>query len=92
MNIYFVKTALVALQMAFGQDVATSHASISVADMGTLYACSRCRRGIASFSVSTSTTDMGKVYACPRCRRAKPPGPLKRPHPGFHNKEKNNDQ
>ncbi|MBS0654531.1 MAG: hypothetical protein JSR46_02030 [Verrucomicrobia bacterium] len=36
----------------------------------------------------TSVTDMGKVYACPRCRRAKPPGTLKRPHPGF-NKDKN---
>jgi hypothetical protein len=36
------------------------------------------------------TTSTGSLYACPRCRRALPRGTLKRPHPGFPERNRHN--
>lgn len=38
--------------------------------------------------ISEKANTFGEIFACPRCRRAQPPGPRKRPHPGFGKKEK----
>ncbi len=44
MNIVCLKSFLLTLHMALGQDVANTQAITATTDLGKIYACPRCRR------------------------------------------------